>query len=243
MNMSFSKIIRIIIPIFIILLFSLQTIQKYSKIIIKEKENKSNDIIKFEIFGKHLILNNDMINYYYLTNTLVNIKPLEFTISSFLKYFLQCRSDPQELNCYIFCYLIFFDLLSLFMIYKFIKGFICYGFIKIILRIYKIFLDLKLYSSLKEKDGTSNLNGLLSNEMAYNVIFLFDIFYWIIKYNEYKRKKAKFGKIQHSFEKMEKSEESDNIEYKDLPKKNSEDEDSNNNEIKNNYNNQGESKM
>lgn len=191
---SFSKKFIILLSIFIFVLYLIQASVRYSSILITEEEYENNKKVKgssshYELIqNKFFYVDNNKIKYYYKNNILMNIPLINYTISTFLTYFRQCRNPPQEIDFYIFYYFIFFDIFLLFIIYKFTRGRKLFGWIKILLRLYKIYLD---YKSLDK----NNLE-----EFYYNIIIILDIILLVSLYAKNKetkkQNKESYGRLK-----------------------------------------------
>lgn len=236
---GFIKLMKTIIPLAIILLFTYQSSKKYLKILQQGNLGSSSNIKNCYFFSFNFNVLANIINYYYDRNPLIKLPFSNFVISYFIRSFKECREKPQDLNIYYFYYLIIFDTCIFIFILQFIKGNYWKGIIKAGLRIIKFFFDGKDFMFLRkngyyEKKYSTNSEVInLKSEIIIDIIFIsLDIIYIFIKYQDSKNKT-----INIPFDNEDESEDNGSLDFKQFPKpqeKNGKEEDDDDNDIKNN---------
>lgn len=245
--MKFSiKPFKLILSFLIIILFISKSSKKYLKII-PFKSTSPTNTITCNFLGLSFIVFKEGIDYYFGNNPLIFIKPSKIIILMFLEFFEILRENAQDSSIYKFFYLMFYDLFIGFFIFKMFRGNICYGLLKILLRVVEIIIDITVFWNQKNSknqdlspDGTSRLEDS-KNELFFDLIIILDVIYLFLNYKE--NKKPKYGMIYPP--NLEESEDTGEDDLKPLPKDSSKDEDQIENNINsdNNKNNWGDSKM
>ena len=239
----FRFLINIILPYSILLIFLFQIYSQYSTIVtFRTKKDNIKDgrrtMTNYQLTkDKHYDFNMNKVKEYFEENAIMNIPYAKnFTLELIEKRNVNKDKDFDN-RIYMFFYLIFYDIISLIIVYLFIYGSIRAGLLKIIFQIIRFYFNAKrikrfnnhmsIYSIINSKleniylfRGWSIFNpeGFLIIEFLCNFAIILDIIllliyiYRVYKYNKYRRYKELNAVIDDNSteEENEENDEKDN---------------------------------
>ena len=236
----FRFLINVILPYSILCIFLFQIYSQYSTIVtlrtkIENKKDGRRTLSNYQLTkDKYYDFNMNKVKEYFEDNAIMNIPIVKNLTLGLIETRNVNKDNDFDNRVYTFYYLIFYDIISLIVVYCFIYGSIFAGLLKIIFQIIRFYFNAKrlkrfninmgLYSIINSKIENMHLyrgwsifnpEGFLILEFLCNFAIILDIILLLIYINKiYKYRKMKKLNViveQNDNSSEEKNDEKNNI--------------------------------